>query len=538
MGVDVAEHNAHVREIFERNGIDYDRWLHYDETRDFLVSTDVVVDKTQEHLTLLQSRAEDVMSALLLIKDAITEREYAPLTHILQGTENKKGIMGGQKDELAVKLKTLEKRIRTLQEKYNNTVKWSAVNEHMGHLREAVEAVLKKEKKEVESRERGFRIKTWDRDPRRDMFEGNYTQCCIAVGVKSVPEEGGLTTHDPSTVMQFLADTGISVVEIYDSERKNPIGNTWVFVSKNDLGEPILVADNVEIHSDYTSDPHVKAQLRENLFDFLAEYAKSCGLVGAGIDLVGTNDVSYKDLPKMSVPAVDTISGYLEQTSSTLRPGRYYLEAYKHRMLGAIRPEVFEEEHENIKETNKKEEVRQTGYVVIEHATGQSEATPLTEETLSRIQAGDSDFFTAGNREDIARLEREDFDDETTQPVEEVLQTLSNKNGVQILAKEGERITGYLSSLPASEAELPYRNDHFDDSDSVLYVESIAGSFDPYRVLRDLKENAQQAGYTKIALHGINKRLNRALARFGFETKEITRNWIGGKNAAYMELTI
>ena len=57
------------------------------------------------------------------------------------------------------------------------------------------------------------RVKLWDRDPRHDIFQGNYTQCCIAVGVKDTPTRG-LTTHDPSTVMQYLSDTGINV-EIY-----------------------------------------------------------------------------------------------------------------------------------------------------------------------------------------------------------------------------------------------------------------------------------------------------------------------------------
>ncbi|MEK7101927.1 MAG: hypothetical protein AAB882_02120, partial [Patescibacteria group bacterium] len=223
VGRDVARHNEEVRGIFEKSGVNYEAWLHYGETRDFLVSIEIEVDKTKERRELLKTRAESVLAAIEPLETTLTEREYQPLLHLLAGTDSKKEIAGIQGDELRQKLENLEERIRTLKEKYPAEPSWGGVYEHMGHLREAVELANRPDQKETEPRERGFRAQLWKRDPRTDIFEGNYTQCCIAVGVKDVPPEGGLTTHDPSTVMQFLADTGINVVEIYDSERKRPI---------------------------------------------------------------------------------------------------------------------------------------------------------------------------------------------------------------------------------------------------------------------------------------------------------------------------
>ena len=360
VGRSVALHNAETRKIFEKNGINYDKWLSYDKHRDFIVSTEVVVDKKEYYLKILNERKEQVIKTLLPFSGILTEREYFPLLHILEGQGNKKSLDKLNGSELTQKLEQLEDRLKNLKqrEEYKNNQNWDSVFEHTGHLREAVIMINQKEHKETESREKGFRIKVWERDPKKDLFQGNYSQCCIAVGVKDTPPDGGLNTHDPSTVMQFLADTGISVVEICDSERNNPVGNAWLFVSKNELGEPIMVVDNVELHKDYTNDPHLNNMIRDNLFSFLADYAKDVSLVGAGVGLVPTNNIDTSDMRKMNVPPVDIISGYLTKYTSDIgnRSGRYYLETFNHPSLG----EIVDFTKEKI-EIKKKEEKRKNG---------------------------------------------------------------------------------------------------------------------------------------------------------------------------------
>src|SRR3989344_7552723 len=366
VGRSVALHNAETREIFEKNGINYDKWLSYDKHRDFIVSTEVVVDKKEYYLKILNERKEQVIKTLLPFSGILTEREYFPLLHILEGQGNKKSLDKLNGSELTQKLEQLEDRLKNLKqrEEYKNNQNWDSVFEHTGHLREAVIMINQKEHKETESREKGFRIKVWERDPKKDLFQGNYSQCCIAVGVKDTPPDGGLNTHDPSTVMQFLADTGISVVEICDSERNNPVGNAWLFVSKNELGEPIMVVDNVELHKDYTNDPHLNNMIRDNLFSFLADYAKDVSLVGAGVGLVPTNNIDTSDMRKMNVPPVDIISGYLTKYTSDIgnRSGRYYLETFNHPSLGEI-VDFTKEKIEIKKKKEKMEEIKQTGII-------------------------------------------------------------------------------------------------------------------------------------------------------------------------------
>ena len=85
VGRSVALHNAETRKIFEKNGINYDKWLSYDKHRDFIVSTEVVVDKKEYYLKILNERKEQVIKTLLPFSGILTEREYSPLLHILEG---------------------------------------------------------------------------------------------------------------------------------------------------------------------------------------------------------------------------------------------------------------------------------------------------------------------------------------------------------------------------------------------------------------------------------------------------------------------
>ena len=57
------------------------------------------------------------------------------------------------------------------------------------------------------------------------------------------------------------------------------------------------------------------------------------------------------------------------------------------------------------------------------------------------------------------------------------------------------------------------------------------------KILKLLKDKAQEAGYAKISLHGINATLNKLLKRKGFETKEKIDDWFGNE-AEYMELEL
>ena len=132
--------------------------------KDFLVSTEVEVDKTDERRALLETRAQSVLHAIAPLEPTLAGREYEPLLHLLEGTESKKKLAGIQGDELRQKLDDLEGRVGTLRRKYPRTPRGTPCMNIWGICAKRSLWSTGPDKK-TESRERGFRIKLWKRDP-------------------------------------------------------------------------------------------------------------------------------------------------------------------------------------------------------------------------------------------------------------------------------------------------------------------------------------------------------------------------------------
>jgi hypothetical protein len=534
IGQNLANHNDNVFSKLKDLGVDPKAWYEYGGVQDFLVSKEVKVDNTKHFQEVLRNRAEDFVGLLSQIKDELIPRQYEPLMHILHGAKNKGLSDIKNYEELKKQYQLLKNRIINIKEGFSNQKEeyFGTLFEHLGHLEEAVELFKEENISSLETKEQGFRVKLWDRDPARDLFQGNYTHCCIAVGVKDAPQEGGLYTHDPATVAQFLADAGVQVAEVYDQEKKDPIANTWLFVSKDSNGEPVLVLDNVEVNNRY-KDIVVNTAIRDNLFTFVKDYAKKCNIPKVGIGMVGTNDIEWGSLNKMIVAPVDKVGGYLKDYTSKggSRPGRYYLEAYNAQALG----EIYNEDRVLDKEI--KENINSGLITAIDLTTGISSSFSNDQENIQSF-ANRNNLSYESIIEDLNNIEAESFSNSgLEESPEEILENIQSEKGISFVFMEGGRITGYLTSQKANEAELPQTHNEFDARGDNLYVESIAGKIDPFQALNKLKEQAKERGYKKILLHGINPRLNRALVRCGFEPKATIENWGNGK-AEYMELRL
>ena len=141
------------------------------------------------------------------------------------------------------------------------------------------------------------------------------------------------------------------------------------------------------------------------------------------------------------------------------------------------------------------------------------------------------EIFNEANYEQLQELEAGYGD--MADSLDNVIHRLTNPRGIQFLFKRNGKLEGYLSSMPASEFMEERRNNLFDGSPNVLYVESVIGKT-AQGTLGELVKQAKEKGYKKISIIGINQRLNEVLRRrYGFEAvEEIT--WFG-QDAEYME---
>ena len=543
VGQDIAKHNQKTKELFTKLGIDFTKWDNYHKVENtFSVDRKIQLDAKKENTKILIERANKILELIKPLKDKITPREYEPLLHILSSEKEKSSIIKqNDKNKIQELYNTLKDRLDKIKTNHPNALDYHTLYEHIGHLGETVEAIQSEDKFINSTKSQNFKIKVWDRDPKKDLFQGNNTQCCIAVGVKSINNEEGnnLTTHDPTTVMQYLVDKGMQVIEIIDEETGRPILNTWVFISKNNFGEPIMVLDNIEMNSKYTNDQNVKNELKKSLINYTTKMAKDLNLVAVGVGDVETNDISVKDLPTLSVPSVNKVDGYLKKYTADIgdRNGRYYLEAFNHTNLREVYKGDGKENPKTYSENNI-EQLHNSGYMIIMNNNGNTESIPLTREFINDLQRGRrEDVFNKNNLQELGEVENGAFPDFSA-GTEHIIKSLTNLKGVQILAKDNGKLTGYMSSFPAN--ELYYMNhESLDKSEGTLYIDSIAGSIPSYnKLLKELKEKAKKAGYTKISMHGINKKLNFILEkRFGFRIIEKGINYLG-KDSDYMEMDI
>jgi hypothetical protein len=167
------------------------------------------------------------------------------------------------------------------------------------------------DEKTKELANRPMSVKLWSRNPDMDLYQGNYSPCCVSI-------EGSM--HGKSSpIADYNTDLGIQVVNIYDEAKKIPVVAAWSWVGKDHDGRPALVVDNIEANTDYSS--HAPDILSDQLFAYLQKYAEASNL-----DRIVLGTVN-NDLPKQSrskeFPKVKSKYKKLGGTNDE----NYYLEA-------------------------------------------------------------------------------------------------------------------------------------------------------------------------------------------------------------------
>ena len=166
--------------------------------------------------------------------------------------------------------------------KYLKSVKLNGSVEAFDTARNRIKLILDSFSKVPVKKE--FMARLWRREPEVDLFQGNSSDCCIAIGEKekypAVHLPGVVCRKYPAGILNYLTDLGIQVAEVYDmsSENKPQIGQCWLYVSLDDDGKPILMADSFDLYSKYRASESQLAGIRKCMFNFLKKYAAQCGI--------------------------------------------------------------------------------------------------------------------------------------------------------------------------------------------------------------------------------------------------------------------
>jgi ribosomal protein S18 acetylase RimI-like enzyme len=516
---EIQKHNQNVRKAFQNAGINYDTWLSYPKTREFTVGV-----SAQEQESRFRSFTRELSEVMINVLGSRRERKPGILSEekakkLWDSVFKKYGIKF-QEGELTIakgKLspldfqKPLEEVIAFLEKEMQSNPQ-EALGTNLDHLRNLL-GLLPNLQKQAKQKGYQFQIKLWDRQPGYDIFQGNYTHCCIAV-----------ENFNRAAILDYLVDTGINVIEVKDVNTNQTIAQTFIFMAENQEKETIAILDNIEINNDYRG---LADAIRQQLFAYIADF------VGALVKdprqkidtvLLGTayNDVETSDL-LTRIEMIRKIGGPGPQ-------GTQYLDSFG---SAWVDPSYF---------TSRKLFVALDNLREREFA---KKFKPERREAIEIISRLNEDVL-----QDILSVEQESFPPQMQSDVEDLRQTLENPNGIQIVIKSQEgNVIGYLSSKPQKDAyeELKKWDPEINQEDHTLYIESIAikpeaRNLTTFLTLgKALIEEAKKRGYTKITMHArIAGNLSAVLQkRYGAKVLRKIENWHNfGEPFEYLEINL
>ena len=515
---EIQEHNLRVRKEFRQAGIDYQKWFEYPKTSEFRVG--VSDSERQDRFSSFQKEIAEVAINLL---GSHREKKQGILTSaranaLFKSVFQKYGV-SFREGEIAIskgKLSPLDIQIplqETVQflEKEMQLSPTEALGVNLDHLRNLLR-MLPDIQKEAKQKGYQFQIKLWDRQPGHDIFQGNYTHCCIAV-----------ENFNRAAILDYLTDSGMNIIEIKDQNTGQTIGQTFIFMAQNEQGENILVLDNIELNNDYRG---LERDIRQNLLAYIKEFSRdivsrpeqkiNTALLGTAYNDIETGDF-YKRL------------AVVKKTGGPGPAGTQYLDSFGSAWVDPSRftSRQFHVALDDIQESKKERPKAKTQKIV---------------EVISGLSQRDLDG--------ILDVESSVFPGQMQSGREDLRQTMENQNGAQIVIRSAQgEILGYLSSKPQSEAcqELKGYDPQVRPEPGTLYVESIAikpearGLREFLSLGRLLFEEARRRNYKKISMHArVAEDLSAVLQkRYGAKSLRKIDNWHNfGEPFEYLEMEV
>ena len=152
-----------------------------------------------------------------------------------------------------------------------------------------------------------FTIKMWDRDPLHDLFQGNYSDCCIAIG-----------ECNESAITHYLLHTAFNMIEIVDNTTGETIGNALCYFAENKC-KPVFVIDNIEIKPNKKPSKEGQIELRNTIADYAKQVARKVSgnneieiYMGNQANDVTTDDLTLKKKSIVFIGATSPVEVYLD----------------------------------------------------------------------------------------------------------------------------------------------------------------------------------------------------------------------------------
>ena len=297
-------------------GLDYDKWLSPPKNCEVhFVSTDKnterikqIANQLTEDIEVLRKSEHDVKTYIdKQLKHCIKDDDFViPKEYYSNKNNMIKFILGADKQ--------LEKVWKRAESNIDNPKKMALAKQTLtikNHIHQRFKDVSELPNFEAE-KNMDITIKMWDRIPQKDLFQGNYSTCCIGMGESNA-----------EAMSTYLMNTAFNMIELVDNNTGNVIGNALCYFVQNDCGARELIIDNIEIRNSEKPSKEVGSKLR----DAIKQYAQNvCKSVNKNKTLPIWLGEFYNDLPTYSdLPCYEHVCSFVGDVSSA---DGVYLDAF------------------------------------------------------------------------------------------------------------------------------------------------------------------------------------------------------------------
>ena len=292
--------NENTRNMFESSGLNYEKWLHPSKENEIHF---VSKSKNAEHLEQIAAQvSEDINMLMQTPVKGFLKKQFPKF---IQGDEF---IIPKEYLSNKNKLKELIQMLSDTSEQGQLAQVWKRAQGNasnpdpkraqtarntltiLDHLNQRFDDISSVQEGKSE-RILDLTIKMWDRNPQKDIFQGNYSTCCIGIG-------GG----NGSAMPHFVMDTAYNMIELVDNTSGKTIGNALCYFIKDDKGNPAFIIDNIEINNKYKPSGETGIQIRSAMTEYAAKVSQEItGTENTPIYMSGSyNDVPVSDLHQES----------------------------------------------------------------------------------------------------------------------------------------------------------------------------------------------------------------------------------------------
>ncbi len=176
---------------------------------------------------------------------------------------------------------------------------------HFNNRCNSLEKMVRKEENTIPSNKSlNLTIKMWDRIPQKDLFQGNYSTCCIGMG-----------NINGFAMPTYLLSTAFNMIELVDNNSGKIIGNALCYFVKDKYDNPSFMIDNIEINNSVQPSKVTGIKLRNAIAKYASDFAIEVSgnkyidvCLGQAFNDVPEDDFDIFDMPYRSFKLVGDLT--------------------------------------------------------------------------------------------------------------------------------------------------------------------------------------------------------------------------------------